>query len=139
MISLLESPPYSLEDTPEWIANEEEKYLGVSITYSRIDSCDTSAVNTTCREIEDGKKGKSTIAIQVCSVREWTIKKGKNKGNVMAFVSGEDNTGLLDSIIVFSDQWEKHKDLFYEGNTLLIVGKVSEKDSSLIVEKVLQI
>ena len=57
----------------------------------------------------------------------------------MAFVSGEDNTGLLDSIIVFSDQWEKHKDLFYESNTLLIVGKASEKDSSLIVEKVLQI
>ena len=54
LIIQLENPPYSLEDYPNEIAMEEERLLGVALSYSKVDSCDTTSVNTTCKEFSDG-------------------------------------------------------------------------------------
>ena len=139
LLELLKNPPYELEDTPDWIATEEQKYLGASLTYSKIDGCDTGAVNTTCKEFLDGKPGKVVLGVEVVSTREWTIKKGNSKGEVMAFLSVEDSTATLDSVILFPESWSKNKPLLYAGNTVLLSGKKSSKDTTLIVEKVFQI
>ena len=127
LLELLKNPPYELEDTPDWIATEEHKYLGASLTYSKIDGCDTGAVNTTCKEFLDGKPGKVVLGVEVVSTREWTIKKGNSKGEVMAFLSVEDSTATMDSVILFPDSWSKNKPLLYAGNTVLLSGKKSSK------------
>ena len=124
---------------PKFTGTEEQKYLGASLTYSKIDGCDTGASNTTCKEFLDGRPGKAVLGVEIVSSREWTIKKGNNKGDVMAFLSVEDSTAPMDSVIVFPEAWSKNKSLLYPGNTVLLSGKKSSKDTTLIVEKVFQI
>ena len=89
------SPSCSLEDDPEWITRTEEGYLGVPLTYSKVESCDTSMADTTCKEFLDGKKGKMKLAVTLTDIRKYTIKKGKSKGQDMAFLCVEDQTGSV--------------------------------------------
>ena len=67
------------------------------------------------------------------------VKKGNSKGEVMACLSVEDSTATMDSVILFPESWSKNKPLLYAGNTVLLSGKKSSKDTTLIVEKVFQI
>ena len=50
----LENPPSSLEDDPRWVIGTEENYLGVAVTYSKIESSDISMSDTTCRDCLEG-------------------------------------------------------------------------------------
>jgi DNA polymerase-3 subunit alpha len=139
LILQLETPPYSLEDYPSEIVMEEERLLGVALSYSKVDSCDTTSVNTTCKELTDGKKGRLTLGVEVKSCREWIIAKGKMKGKKMAFLSVEDGSSEADSVVVFPESWEKFKSLLTEGNTVLLCGETSKNREGLVVENVLQI
>ena len=139
LIYQLKNPPYELKDFPNDIANEEDRLLGVSITYSKIDSCDTSMSNGTCKEFIDGKPGKMSLAVEVKSCREWAIKNGKMKNKKMAFITVEDNSCELSSVIAFPETWEENKELLVKGNTVLIIGERSKKKDSFIVQRVSQI
>ena len=145
LIKQTRKPAYSLEDTPDWVAGIEQNYLGVPITYSKVDSCDTSSANATCKDFLNGGKVKDVaLAVSINSVRPYTLKKGQNKGKDMAFLCVEDHTSPLDNVAIFADQWEKYRNLLYEGNTVVIYGGESKRgkyrsDSSLIVERVWQI
>jgi DNA polymerase III alpha subunit len=79
------------------------------------------------------------LGVEIVSLREWTIKKGNSKGSIMAFLSVEDSTASMDSVIIFPEAWSKNRPLLYAGNTVLLSGKKSSKDTTLIVEKVFQI
>ena len=58
----------------------------------------------------------------------------------MAFLCVEDGSGSVDSITVFPECYEEHRDLLVEGNTVLMLGEISKRDNtSLIVNKVSQI
>lgn len=138
-IYYLQKPPYDLSDDPEWIAMEEEKILGCPITYSKVDSCDTSATNSTCKEIFNGRRGASIIAVSINRINNYKIKRGKSKGQNMAFLSVEDSTCELDDVIIFPEALEKNKDLLYHGNTVLLSGSVEKKDDAFIIKKVSQI
>jgi DNA polymerase-3 subunit alpha len=136
-IQLLTNPPYDLEDDPSWIIDQEIKYLGCPITMTRVETSDTSAANTTCREIINGKRGKDMcIVANVQRVSDYTITKGESKGQVMSFLNIEDDTCMLDGVIIFPKVKEKYKYILYEGNNLIFCGSVSEKDTSFIVEKI---
>ena len=139
LIYLTENPPYPLTDDPHFISNKEQEYLGVSITYSKIDSCDVTSANSTCKEILDGKKGKSSIAVEVKRVAEWNIKKGKSAGKQMAFLTVEDNTCELDDVVVFPDAWEEYASLLSEQNTVIISGETQKNKDGFVVNKVHQI
>jgi len=136
LIKQLENPCYLLEDDPEWVIREEENYLGTSITYSRIDSCDKSMANATCKDILNGKNGNVKIAVTVNGVRKYITK----KGDEMAFLSVEDGTGALDNIAIFKEQWQEYKNILYEKNNVLITGKkeVGKKDG-IVIQRVLEI
>ena len=55
----------------------------------------------------------------------------------MAFLSVEDGSATLDSVVIFPESYQKYKNVLFEGNTVIIMGKTSsKKDNSLIVEKV---
>ena len=137
--NVVESPPYDLTDHPDWIADIEKKYMGTSLTFSKTDSIQSSAVNCTCKEIATGRTGKVNVAVHINSLREYVTKNGKNPGQTMAFMSVEDSTATLDSAIMFPDAYEEFKGLLYEGNTVIAFGQVSKKkDTSLIINKVSQ-
>jgi DNA polymerase-3 subunit alpha len=136
-IQLLENPPYDLSDDPAWIIDQETRYLGCPISMARIDTADSSLANTTCKEIVDGKTGTDLcIVANVQRVSNYQITKGESKGKYMAFLTIEDETCILDSVIAFPSVKEKYKYILYEGNNLLFCGSAQKKDNSFIINKI---
>lgn len=131
------NPPFSIKDDARWIYESEQELLGCNITCSKLDSRDVTLGDTTCKEFNDGKTGKMIINLEISSVREYTIKKGESAGKKMGFFVGSDNTGKVDCMI-FDENWENNKDIIYVGNTVVVIGAKSKKDT-FIVEKVLEI
>ena len=139
-IYLLKNPPYSLSDDPSWVVDQEVKLLGCPVSMTKIETSDTSAANTTCKEILNGKTGKNLcICGNVTRVSDYKIKKGKSLGKTMAFVTVEDDTCLLDGVILFPEDREKYKYILYEGNNLVLCGTVSKNDNSFIVNTIYEI
>ena len=56
----------------------------------------------------------------------------------MSFLTIEDMTCSLDSVIVFPDTRDKYQFVLYEGNNLMLCGDVGD-DSSFIVDKIHEI
>ena len=139
-IQLLLNPPYDLEDEPNWIIDQEAKFLGCPITLTKIEASNTSHANTSCKEIINGKKGKGLcVAASINRISEYKIKKGEQQGKLMAFLTIEDESGILDSVILFPTVKEKYKYILYEGNNLVFCGNVNNHEDSLIVEKIHEI
>lgn len=138
----LKNPMYDLFDSPGWIAQTEKFYLGTCLTPVHIESGDLSIVDTSCREIVSGHvRGQVTIGITVTEMHEHTVKRGKTAGQPMGFITGDDGTSELNSIIAFPQQFKEFRYLLLPGNSVVIQGKVQTKDGevSLIVDNVLQV
>jgi len=136
---LLANPPYSLSDDPAWIIEQETKFLGCPISLSKIEASDTSVANTSCKEIINGKTGDGIcVAANVNRVAVHKIKRGKTKGRKMAFLTIEDESCSMDSVVIFPEARDKYQYVLYEGNNLLFCGKV-EKDNSFIINKIHEI
>ena len=139
-IQLLFDPPYELEDDAGWIVDQEVKFLGCPITLSRVDLADTSLANTTCKQIVNGKHGDGICVVaNVQRVSEYKIKKGDSQGKIMAFLTIEDDSCILDSVVVFPKVKDKYRYILYEGNNLIFCGSVKKGDASLIVDKIYEI
>jgi DNA polymerase-3 subunit alpha len=139
-IGFLKEPPYSLEDTPAWIVAQEKKLFGCPISISSIESSDTSAANTTCKEISNGKSGKFLcVAATIKKITTCKVKNGKSKGELMSFLTIEDESCVLDNVVVFPMTRKQYEYCLYEGNNLLICGLVNKDKPGLIVEKVYEI
>lgn len=139
-IQLLIDPPYNLEDDPSWVIDQETKFLGCPVSLSKVETSDTSAANTTCKEIINGKRGKDLcIVANIQRMSDYKITKGESKGQLMSFLTIEDDTCSLDSVIVFPTVKEKYKYILYEGNNLIFCGTVAGKDDSFIVNAIHEI
>ena len=134
-ICFLENPPYELTDDPSWIVEQEIKFLGCPISISRIESSDTSSSNTSCKEILDGKSGKMLCV--AATINRMSDHKCKN-GKLMSFLTIEDETCSLDSVVVFPEAREKYKYVLFENNNLLLCGK-TDKNNSFIIDKIHEI
>ena len=139
-IQLLINPPYELIDDPNWIVEQEIKFFGCPVSLSKVETSDTSAANTTCKEIVNGKKGKNLCVVaNVQRISDYKIAKGESSGQTMSFLTIEDDSCMLDSVIVFPKVKEKYKYILYEGNNLIFCGSVSENDSSFIINTIHEI
>lgn len=139
-IGFLQTPPYSLDDSPSWIVDQEKKFLGCPVSLSKIETSDTSSANTTCKEIIDGKTGKDLCVVgNVNRLATCKVKKGKTAGQLMAFLTIEDETCSIDNVIIFPEARQKYEHVLYEGNNLLFCGEVSKKDGSFIIQKIHEI
>ena len=136
---ILKNPPYSLIDTPEWIADNEHNLLGISITCSKIDGCDILNANTTCKEFKNTNRKDIVIACELQDIGVIKTKKGKNPGQEMAFISVSDSTGGMDNIVCFPEQYVDYTHLLDVGNTVLIAGSKNKDGTSLIVKKMWQL
>ena len=144
LIKQCESPSYSMKDDPQWIIRVEEQYLGVPLTYSKVEICNTDRANCTIKDVVNGKSGDIKVAVSITEVAKWKQKQGKNSGAEMAFLRVEDGTGSLDSVTVFAEKWEEYKGVLYEGNNVIVCGTSSKNnkkghDDGIIVESVIQI
>ena len=142
LINTILNPPYSLEDKPHQISQMEYELLGVNITASKLDECKTRyKANCSCLEYNKGygASGKVIIAAGIESVRQIKTKKGKNPGQEMAFIEASDETGTIDSAVVFPDYWAEYKNMIVEGNRLLLCGQRNQDKTSFIVELVEQL
>lgn len=139
IIKGMKQPGYLLEDSPKWILTQEKELFGTPLTYSVIDTiAHTFESNTTCKEFEDGRNSDNmSFTGEIVSSREWTIKSGKNSGQIMGFITLEDTSGKMDCV-AFSDVWEEYNHILTEGNTVALMGTRSNK-GSLMIQKVFQI
>lgn len=139
ILKSLQSPPFKLEDFPEWVAGKEQFLLGIALTCTKVDGCDTSSSNCCCRDVAGrNMPDYPMVAVQVDSVREITIKNGQNRGNRMAFIEVSDSSASL-NCVVFSEHWHSYRGLLSEGNTIMINGKKNRDEDGLVIEKVWQL
>lgn len=134
--SQLRNVAYSLTDTEDWIIRQEKQLLGTALTFSKIDTCDTTNANTTCREFYDGKAGNMLLAAEITRINEYTVKRGPNEGKPMAYLTLEDSTGSIDAVI-FSEAYAAYHHLLYEENTIIGSG-IRGRDGQFIINKVFQ-
>jgi DNA polymerase-3 subunit alpha len=136
LIKSIDHPPYSLIDKIEWLSDSENSLLGAAITCSKLDSYDISMANTDCKTFKNsGLSSNIIIAGEICNINVVKTKTGKTPGLDMAFISIEDQTGMLDSIIMFPEQWTKYKTHMFIGNILIFTGNKAKNKDGLIVEK----
>ena len=140
-IHFLDNPPYELVDDPQWVIESEIALLGCPISMSKLETSETVFTsNSSCKEIVDGKFGSNiSVAGNVYRVNHHKTKKGKSAGELMSFLTIEDETGTLDSVIVFPKVREQYSWLLYEGNNLLFHGEVKRGEGSLLVDKIHEI
>lgn len=130
-------PPFSLEDTAEWISDTENELLGCPITCSKIDMYDISMTNATCRDIKNDISLQNIIlAGEIDRIHVVKTKNGTSKGQEMAFVSITDTTGSLDSVVCFAEQYKKYRHVLFDGNIIIIKGKKTKGKDGLVVEKI---
>lgn len=135
LYKVLESPPEKLEDSVDWVSGTENDLLGVSISCSKLDGCDTSAVNCTCDGFADTDLKSIVMAVQLDRVTEWKAKTPDAKP--MCFITAHDNTGSIE-ISVSSSEYKEYGFLLFVGNTVILSGYKNKK-GSLAVKKVTQI
>jgi len=133
----LKNPPYSTKDKIEWLSDSENSLLGVSITCSKLDSYDIEMTNTDCKTFKNSGYSNNNIIIagEIANINVVKTKNGKSPGQEMAFVSIEDQTGMIDSLIMFPEKWTEFKSHLYVGNILIFVGNKAKSKDGLIVEK----
>jgi len=136
IIDSLINPPFSLIDKIEWLSDSEDNLLGSSITCSKLDTYDISMTNTNCKEFKNTILNKNIIlAAEIVNINVIKTKKGKTPGLDMAFLSVEDQYGMLDSVVAFPEQYQKYKHQLFNSNILVFIGNKNKSGDSLIVEK----
>lgn len=135
-IRSIDKPPFDLEDSIEWISDQEYELLGYSISCSRIDMYDVSNTNCTCGEFLKSHQKEVVIAGEIEGINVVKTKSGKNKGAEMAFLSISDNTGVLDSVIIFPESYRTYQNVLFDNNIVIVKGTRSKEKDSLIADKI---
>jgi len=139
LINTIKKPPYSLEDSPEWLSNNEKFYLGASITCHKIDGCDIYSANVECKDLAHGTKTKIPIlGAEISDINVIRTKRGVNPGQEMAFIKVTDSTGSAD-LVIFPEEYLKYKELLIDGNTLLIKLDKSKDKETFIIKQCWQV
>ena len=119
----------------------EETLLGISLTCSEVDGCDTAGANCTCRDFvkQSNISENIMLACKIEDVKVIRTKKGKKPGQKMAFLTVSDHSGLLDSVVIFPKQYKTLSELLIKDNKVILNGKRGKEKDSLIVNAVIQI
>lgn len=138
-LMLLEKPLQPYYDNPIWVSYIEEELLKYSISCRKIDSCDISQVNVTCKEFLTGREGLLIFGVDITNIQEKIIKRGDNEGKKFASLKITDGTCSLDAII-WAEQYEEYKELLTKGNSVIIQGERNpkRKDNTLVIKRIWQ-
>lgn len=141
IVKSLQKASFSQNDDAYYIATHEHELLGVPVTCSKLDTCKIHIEpDTTCKEFLEGKSGNMLICVEILTVREGIIKNGKSKGQKMLYLSVEDETGSIDTAVVFPNVLQGNEPVLIEGGTVILGGTRDKKyTESFTVNKVIQI
>ena len=139
IIQNIENPPYSLDDTPEWISDNERELLGASITCAKTDSYDSSYANCDCGNLKTFPSNKQFFIVgEIDSMNVIRTKRGKNPGQEMCFLGISDSYGSSDCV-VFPEEFQDIKELLQIGRVLMFNGQKSIKDQTPIIKKCFEV
>lgn len=130
LIKALDHPPYSLIDDPTWRYDVENEMLGICLDFHKTDISDEIA-NATCKEINDGKQNECTLILEITEPKEYKIKQGKSKGEMMGSFNASDNTGEI-KCMVFSEVWTENRHKLYPGAVIFVMGYPGKKGGFVI-------
>ena len=131
----MKTPPYSLEDSAEWLSDAEETSLGCSITCSKVDMYDVTMTNCNCKEYKNTMLNEIILCGEISSLSVTKTKTGKNPGAEMAFVSLSDSFGVIDSVIFFPEAYKQYRNILFDNNVIIVKGNKGRNGDSLIVQK----
>lgn len=135
LISSLKSPPMKLEDSLAYIIQKEKALLAVPVNFSSVNLGANFSTGTTCKDIIRGKDGKISLIAEVVESKEYTTKSGKNKGKKMCSLAVADETGLVESIMVFPNEYNRFQNILSAGNVLILnLKKLPDKDLLMMQE-----
>jgi DNA polymerase-3 subunit alpha len=136
-IQNLIKPPYSLDDSIEWLSDTENALLGCALTCSKVDMYDVSMISCSCKDFKTGASYSNNVMLagEIENIRVVKTKKGKDVGSEMAFVSINDGTALLDSVVYFPEIYKKYRNQLFLGNVVIIKGNRSKNKEGIVVEK----
>lgn len=135
IVSLLENPPIRITDTIHDLNKYERDLLNVSLSAHSLDQYDCIEADTTIKEYLEGKhQDIYAIKCEISRLKDVECKRGKSAGKMMAFLSIEDSTGVLDEVLAFPANWKQicDNDLNYEGAQMLVWGRRDPKGSFII-------
>lgn len=136
IINQTTNPPYSLDDDPEWISNNERDLLGCSLTVTKTDLYDSSYANTDCKDIKNFPSNKQFfIVAEIDQMSVIVTKRGKTPGKEMCFLRLSDSFGSIDSAVLFPDEYEEFKSLLEDGRVLMFSGQKSGKNNTAVIKK----
>ncbi len=132
------TPPYSLDDRPFKIVENESVLLGAPITYTVGDTIDNDAINCSCKDFSDGANMKDMVlGVEISDVRPCTIKRGKQTGQKMYYLEITDGSAII-NCTVFPDCFNEYGTLLTKGNSVILMGYRDKKYDTLIVKKASQ-
>ena len=110
----------------------EKFYLGIAVTGNEADMFKSK---TKCSDILNygGEGWDVELAVKLENIRE--IRTHKGKGDLMAFLTGSDNTGQIDNIVVFPRSYARYKHTLEKDKVVRLYGAIDAKHS-LIVERI---
>lgn len=120
-------------DTLKNVLAFEKLLLGATLSGSEVDLYGNADVRNSCLECCGMRpKSKVTIGVIIEAVKGVKTKKGKNPGQLMAFLTVSDGSYKMDNVVVFPNSYEKYMGLIFEGSPVLINGVISDDGNSLI-------
>lgn len=137
VVNSLNNPPEKLNDSIEYVSNVETSLLGISISCSKLDACDTSSVNCSCSEfadVESGSNRQLTIGVIIERLSPW---RPKNSPKPLAFMTCRDESGSIE-VMAGDKLYEQYNNMLFQGNTVVITG-VKDKKGRFNIKKVDQI
>ena len=122
----------SIVDDPLERMNNEFKVLGLVISDSLLNHVSlTQNEKNRITSISNLINGKNSIIIGIIqSIKTVTVKNGKDKGNLMAFLNLANNNEDID-VTIFSSLYNKYHSIIKENNVVLIEGKKEIKDNKV--------
>lgn len=124
------------KDTMESVVRDEKELLGIALSGSKVMSRRPVYVTQTCDMIRPSLKD-VIIAVEISEIKTFVQKNGKMAGKEMAFLTCEDDLGII-TVLAFAQKYEEFKYLCFEGNTVVIYGRTDEQ-STLFVDRIEQI
>lgn len=141
LVKSAKNPPYELKYTTNQIVALETQIIGAPLTCSKLDgNMKAASANMTCRDFLKGMGKKNIVLAGVIS----QVKMHKTKkGDPMCFITLEDHSGEISSILGFSEFLSKYSYNLVEGLTVLLKGErprnAKPGDSALFVNELIEI
>lgn len=124
------------KDTLEYVVQTEKDLFGIALSGSKVTNRRPEYVTHTCDAISRNQN-KVIVAAEISEKRIFLQKRGNYAGKEMAYLTCEDDLGVI-TVLLFAQKYEEFSALCFEGNTITVYGRTDE-NSTLIVDKIEQI